>query len=288
LSIHTLATIAKTATIGARVQIGPFCVVESDVTIGAGCILENGAVIKSGTTLGADNHVFEGAVLGGHPQHSHMPENPGRLVIGDGNTIRENVTIHRAMESDSATIVGNHNLLMVNAHVAHDCFLGNHTIVTNNALLAGHVTVEDRAYLSGAAAVHQFCRVGTLAMVGGQSHATRDVPPFVTVDGLSSLVVGLNQIGLRRAGFDQQQIRQLKDAYRVVYRSGLLWKEMLARLQSEFPDGPAARFYEFLSTTTRGIIPERRMPPGATLKLRRESESDHESDHESAAQAKAG
>ncbi|MEE8451741.1 MAG: acyl-ACP--UDP-N-acetylglucosamine O-acyltransferase [Thermoguttaceae bacterium] len=284
MSIHTLAAVAETAAIGSRVRIGPFCVVESDVTIGDGCILENGAIIRSGTTLGAGNHVFEGAVLGGDPQHTHMPENPGRLVIGDGNTIRENVTIHRAMEPENATIVGNDNLLMVNSHVAHDCCLGDHTILTNNVMLAGHVRVEDRAFLSGAAAVHQFCRIGTLAMVGGQSHATRDVPPFVTVDGLSSLVVGLNQIGLRRAGFDQQQIRQLKDAYRVVYRSGLLWKEMLVRLRSEFADGPAAQFYEFLSTTTRGITPERRMPPGATLKLRRESESDHAPE----ARAKAG
>ncbi|HYW78692.1 MAG TPA: hypothetical protein VE890_03910, partial [Thermoguttaceae bacterium] len=171
-----------------------------------------------------------------------------------------------------------------NAHVAHDCCLGDHTIITNNVMLAGHVTVEHRAYLSGAAAVHQFCRIGMLAMVGGQSHANRDVPPFVTVDGLSSLVVGLNKIGLRRAGFDQREIRQLKDAYRVIYRSGLLWDEMLARLQSEFPDGPATKFYEFLSTTTRGITPERRMPPRATLKLRRESESDDAAQP----QAKAG
>jgi len=284
LSIHTLAAVAETAAIGSRVRIGPFCVVESNVTIGDGCILENGAVVRSGTTLGANNHVFEGAVLGGYPQHAHMPENPGRLVIGDGNTIRENVTIHRALASENVTIVGNHNLLMVNAHVAHDCCLGDHTIITNNVMLAGHVTVEDRAYLSGAAAVHQFCRIGTLAMVGGQSHTNRDVPPFVTVDGLSSLVVGLNKIGLRRAGFDQRQVRQIKDAYRVIYRSGLLWEPMLARLQSEFPDGPAAKFYEFLCTTTRGITPERRMPPRATLKLRRESDSDQALD----VQSKAG
>jgi UDP-N-acetylglucosamine acyltransferase len=145
--------------------------------------------------------------------------------------------------------------------------LGNHTIITNNVMLAGHVTVEDRAYLSGAAAVHQFCRVGTLAMLGGQAHVVKDVLPFVTVDGLSSLVVGLNQIGLRRAGFDLEGIRQLKAAYRVVYRSGLAWAEILKRLKSEFPDGPAAGFYHFLSTTTRGIIPERRGPSRATIRL---------------------
>ena len=156
----------------------------------------------------------------------------------------------------------------------HDCTLGNHVIVTNNALLGGHVTVEDRAYISGAVAVHQFCRVGTLAMVGGQAHIVKDVPPFVTVDGLSSFVVGLNQIGLRRAGYQVDQVRRLKEAYRVLYRSGLPWAEVLARLEAEFFNGPAAHFHEFCATTNRGIIPERRLPPGATIKLRREPEGD--------------
>ena len=120
---------------------------------------------------------------------------------------------------------------MVSAHIAHDCRVGSHTIVTNNVMLAGHVTVEDRAYLSGGAAVHQYCRVGSLAMVGGQSHLTKDVPPFVTIDGLSSYVVGLNQIGLRRAGYSSETIRQLKVAYRVIYRSGLPWTEVLEQLR---------------------------------------------------------
>ena len=163
---------------------------------------------------------------------------------------------------------------MVNAHIAHDCRLGNNTIFANNAMLAGHVTVGDRAYVSGAVAVHQFCRIGSLAMVGGQSHIVKDVPPFVTVDGLSSYVVGLNQIGLRRAGYSAAEVRRLKDAYRVIYRSGLTWNEILARLRDEFADGLAAMFYQFLSTTTRGILCERRLPPGATLKLRRESDEE--------------
>ncbi len=282
VSVHPLAAVSPTARIGSRVRIGPFCVVEADVTIGDGCVLESHVVVKHGTSLGSDNHVFEGAVLGGLPQHVHLPENPGRVVIGNGNTIRENATIHRALQSDAVTAIGNDNLLMINAHIAHDCRLGNNTIVTNNVLLAGHVTVGDRAYLSGAAAVHQFCRIGTLAMVGGQAHLVKDVPPFVTVDGLSSLVVGLNQIGLRRAGFDLAGIRQLKAAYRVIYRSGLAWAEIIERLQSEFPEGPAAEFYQFLSTTGRGIISERRLPPGATIKLRRDTET------ASQARAKAG
>jgi UDP-N-acetylglucosamine acyltransferase len=267
MSIDPLAAVSPAAKLGSDVRIGPFCVLESDVSVGDGCILENHVVVKRGTTLGRDNHVFEGAVLGGLPQHAHMPENPGKVVIGSGNTIRENVTVHRALEAGGTTTIGNGNLLMVNAHIAHDCHLGNNTIATNNVMLAGHVTVEDRAYLSGAAAVHQFCRIGTLAMVGGQAHLIKDVPPYVTVDGLSSLVVGLNQIGLRRAGFDLEAIRELKAAYRVIYRSRLAWAEVLKRLKSEFSQGPAAQFYRFLSTSTRGITPERRTPSGATIKL---------------------
>ena len=274
MCIDPLAAVSPKATVGPHVRIGPFGVVEADATVGAGCVLENHVVVKTATTLGADNHVFEGAVLGGFPQHVHVSENPGKVLIGSGNTIRENVTVHRSLEADKATVIGDNNLLMANSHIAHDCRLGNNTIITNNVLLAGHVTVEDRAYLSGAAAVHQFCRIGTLAMVGGQAHLVKDVPPFVTIDGLSSLVVGLNQIGLRRAGFELAKVRQLKTAYRLIYRSGLAWAEILKRLKSEFPDGPAAQFYRFLATTTRGIVPERRPPPGATIKLHRDTEAE--------------
>ena len=203
MSIHPSAIVSPTAQIGSDVQIGPFSTVEAGVTIGAGCILEGHAILKEGTTLGANNHVFEGTILGGLPQHVHVPARPGRVVIGVGNTIRENVTIHRALVPDHATVIGDNCLLMVNSHVAHDCHLGNNVILTNNVMVAGHVRIDDRAYLSGAAGVHQFCRIGTLAMVGGQAHLSQDVPPYVTVDGLSSLVVGLNKIGLRRAGYDQ-------------------------------------------------------------------------------------
>jgi len=272
VSIHPLAEVNPAAEIGSHVRIGPFCVVEAEVTIGDGCILESHVVIKAGTTLGNENRVCDGAVLGGLPQHVHVPEFPGRVLIGDRNTFRENVTVHRALERDRATVIGNDNLLMVNAHVAHDCHLGNHAIVINNVLLGGHVTVGDRAYLGGASAVHQFCRIGTLATVGGQAHIVKDVPPYVTVDGLSSLVVGLNQIGCRRAGFDVAMIRQLKQAYRVMYRSGLTWNERLAQLQREFPDGPAAELYRFLTGTTRGATSERRPPPGATIKFRRDGD----------------
>ncbi len=255
--IHPTAVISRSAAIGRGVAIGPFVVVEGDTIIGDGCRLEARVVIKEGTVLGPNNHVFEGAVLGGLPQHVHMPKNPGRVIIGSGNVIRENVTIHRALQEGQATIVGDNNLLMVNSHVAHDCQIGSGCILANNVMLAGHVTVGDRAYLSGAVAVHQFCRIGPLAMVGGHARVGKDIPPYVTVDGFTTLVAGLNVIGLRRAGFSAQQIQQLKEAYRVIYRSGLSWKEILETLRTRFAEGPAALFYEFLASTKRGITPER-------------------------------
>ncbi len=272
--IHPTAVVNSFAALGTDVEIGPFCVVEADTVIGDGCRLESRAVVKSGTILGENNWVFEGAVLGGMPQHVHMPERPGRVIIGSGNVIRENVTIHRALDEEDATLIGDNNLFMANVHIAHDCRVGNNTIFANNAMLAGHVTVGDRAYVSGAVAVHQFCRIGAYAMVGGQAHIVKDVPPYVTVDGLSSYVVGLNQIGLRRAGFSTEAIAELKQAYRVIYRSGLAWKDILEELKTKFSTGPASLFYQFLSTTTRGIIQERRTPQGVTLKLRRAEDED--------------
>ncbi|MFZ5833627.1 MAG: acyl-ACP--UDP-N-acetylglucosamine O-acyltransferase [Planctomycetota bacterium] len=274
MSIHPLASVSPHAKVGPGVQIGPYCLIEPDVVIGPDCVLESHVVIKRGTVLGPNNRVFEGVILGGLPQHIHIPETPGGVVIGSGNIIRENVTVHRALKADQATIIGDNNLLMVGAHVAHDCCIGSHCIITNNVLLAGHVAVADRAYLSGAVAVHQFCRIGSLAMVGGQAHITKDVPPFVTVDGLSSYVVGLNQVGLRRAGFRQEVVATLKAAYRVIYRSGLPWREILEQLQRDYQGTAAAAFHEFLAGTKRGVVSERRMPPGATIRLRRGTESE--------------
>ena len=191
----------------------------------------------------------------------------GRLTIGDDNTLREHVTIHRALHAGTATTIGNNNLLMVNVHVAHDCQVGNHTIIANNAMLAGHVELADRAYLSGAVGIHQFCRVGSYAMVGGQARVVKDIPPFVTIDGASTLVVGLNQVGLRRNGFTSEQIDEIKAAYRLIYRSGLNWSEMLQRLAQEFSEGPAAQFLPFFQGGRRGFTPERRMPKPGTLRL---------------------
>ncbi len=273
-AIHPAAVVDAQTNIDSSVEIGPLCVVESNVTIQKGCRLLSHSVVKSGTTLGPDNTVCEGAVLGGAPQHLHAGEQIGRLSIGSGNVIRENATIHCALDPKNCTVVGDNNLIMVNAHIAHDCKVGDHTIITNNAMIAGHVTIENRAYVSGAAGIHQFCRIGQLAMVGGQAHLRKDVPPFMMIDGFASRVVGLNLIGLRRAGFSSEDIGQLKSAYRVIYRSNLAWNEMLAELKREFTSGPAACYFEFLRTATRGIMQERRGPVQSTLRLFRGNEDE--------------
>lgn len=273
MSIHPLALVDPRAEIGRDVQIGPFAVVEAGTVIGDGCVLESHVVIKQGTTLGPGNHVFEGAILGGLPQHLRMPPRVGSLAIGPSNTIREHCTIHRALHDSDATIVGSNNLLMAGAHVAHDCRVGSHTIFANNSLLAGHVTVEDRAYISGSVAIHQFCRVGGYAMVGGLARVVKDVPPYVTIDGNSGFVVGLNSVGLRRNGFSNEEIGQLKAAYRLIYRSGLRWRQILDRLRAEYPSGPASHFAAFFAGSTRGIVAERRVPPAATLRLPDEVEN---------------
>ena len=235
---------------------------EDDVVIGDGCRIEARVSIKQGTQLGENNHIYEGAVLGGWPQHLASHDTCGDVVIGSGNIIRENVTIHRAMREGETTVLGDNCMLMVNTHIAHDCLVSDNVVMANNVMLAGHVSVGKRANLSGAVGVHQFCRVGAYAMVGGKAHAMQDVPPYMTVDGLTSRIVGLNQIGLRRAGFSTEEIKQLKQVYRIVYRSQMPWRDILKTLEEQFTSGPGMEMSRFLSSTTRGIISERRSTPG--------------------------
>lgn len=288
MNIHPLAIVSPSAQIGSDVVIGPFAVVEADVEIGAGCQLASHVVVKDGTRLGPGTVVHEGAILGGLPQHLNKPKHPGLLLIGANNTIREHATLHRAMKAEAATIIGDNNFLMAGVHVAHDCRIGNNVIFANNALLAGHVLVEDRAFVSGAVGVHQFCRIGRLAMVGAHAKVVQDVPPFVTIDGITGCVVGLNLIGLRRSGYSSDDIIQLKTAYRLIYRRGLKWSEVLEQLRNEFSEGPAAVYTEFLSGGTRGFVQERRMPPGATIKFRPAEEATSEAAPSFELRAKAG
>lgn len=266
MPIHPTAIVSSQAKLGADVSVGPFCVIEAGAQIGDRCEIHARASIKTGVVMGDDNTIFEGAIIGGKPQHRTV-DTAGSVVIGDRNTIRENATIHRALAVDEATIIGDDNLIMINSHIAHDCIIGDGTIIANNVLLAGHITVGDKAYLSGAAAFHQFVRVGAYAMVGGQAHVTRDIPPYLLIDGDTTQVVGLNKVGLKRNGFTAEQINELKAAYRLIYRSGYRWAEVLDALQIHHPTGPAAAFYEFMKEGNRGFVQERRTPKASMLKL---------------------
>lgn len=278
MGIHPLAVVHPTARLGRDCEVGPFCVIEQDVVMGDRCVLDSHVVIRRGVTLGDDNRISESSVLGALPQHIQARAFDGGLTIGSGNTFREYTTLHRSMHAGTATIVGDNNFFMVNAHVAHDCIVGNNVIIANNTMLGGHVTVDDRAFISGGVAVHQFCRIGRQCMVGGTARVIKDVPPYVTIDGVSTYVVGLNTVGLRRGGMTSQDMVQLKAAYRTIYRSGFSWREVLEHLVAEFATGPAAEFHRFLSGTKRGIVAERRLPPGATIKLTVTDESEDTSD----------
>ena len=268
MKIHPSAVVSPRAVVHSSVEIGPFCIVEPDAVIGQGSRLMGRAVVKSHTIVGREVVVGEGAVLGGLPQHISPPEAPGRVIIGERTVVRENATVHRAMATDGETRVGSDCLLMVGCHVAHDCTVGNRVILTNNVLLGGHVKVGDRAVLGGAVAVHQHCRIGRLAMIGACARVVQDVPPFVLTDGESAMIVGLNKVGLRRSGMSREEAAQLKEAYRLIYRQGMHFDDMVALLEATFPQGAvASEFAEFFRGSKRGFVQERRSPPKVAIRL---------------------
>ncbi len=267
MKIHPSAIVSPAATLAEDVEIGPFCVVEAGVELDAGCRVVSHATICTGTHMGPNTTVHEGVVLGGQPQHTNPPEQLGGLRIGADNTIREHVTVHRALHAGEFTTIGDNCLLMVGSHVAHDCRVGNNVILTNGAMLGGHVEVGDRACLGGNSAVHQFCRIGRLAMVGGCTKVVQDVPPFVLTDGATAMIVGLNKVGLRRAEFSRREILELKSAYRVIYREGLTFRETVRALETRFPTGVAAEFADFFHGGNRGFTQERRSPPRVALRV---------------------
>jgi UDP-N-acetylglucosamine acyltransferase len=229
-SVHPTAVIAGGARLGTGVKVGPCVVIEDAVEIGDGCQIRAHAVIKSYTRLGPGNLVHEHAVLGGEPQDLAYREAPTRLEIGAHNVIREGVTLHRASRPEGATRIGSDCLIMAYAHVAHDCQLGDRVVMANNVVLAGHVSVGDGAFLSGGVGVHQFTRIGRLAMVGGLTKLVQDALPFVVTDGNPGRARGVNAVGLRRAGIDAGGMRALQEAFRLLVRSSLPQAAALERL----------------------------------------------------------
>ncbi len=267
MKIHPSAIVSPKAELGVDIEIGPYCIVESGVRIADRCRLVAHVNVRTGTTLGCDTTVYEGTVLGGLPQHANLKTEPGCVIIGERNVFREHSTVHRAMSRGEVTRIGNDCYFMVGAHVAHDCQISDRVILTNGTMLGGHVEVGERACLGGNVAVHQFCRIGRLAMVGGCTKVVQDVPPFVLTDGATALVVGLNTVGLRRAGLDRQQILDLKAAYRLIYRKGLAFRETLVALEEQFSQGVASEFAEFFQGGQRGFVQERRRPPRMALRV---------------------
>lgn len=254
--IHPSAMIEDGATIGAGVRIGPYCCIGSDVEIGEGTVLRPHVVVTGHTKIGRDNLMYSFATIGEDNQDLKYAGETTFVEIGDRNRIRESVTMHRGtVQGGTMTRIGSDNLLMVNAHIAHDCIVGNHCILANNATLGGHVTVDDYAIIGGMCAVHQFCAVGAHVMVGGCSGVAQDVPPYVIAQGNHASPKGVNVTGLERRGFGKEAIQAIRTAYKLLYRSGNTLEEAKPEIEKLAAIHPEVQpFYDFLARSTRGLI----------------------------------
>ena len=254
--IASTARIHPDAKIGPDVSIGDFCVVESEVEIGAGCVLEPYVFVKRWTTLGERNQISAGTVLGTDPLDKAFAGVRSYLRIGNGNQIREHYTISRGTQPESCTEIGDENYIMTSGHIAHNCKIGNRTVICSCALVAGYVEVEDQAFISGGVVVHQYSKIGRLAMIGGNTRVNRDVPPFFLYSGFNVAAMGLNVVGLKRAGYQHADIAALKKAYQILYRSGLKLADALARIEAEIATPEARHLVEFVRRSERGICRE--------------------------------
>jgi len=255
--IHPTALVGPEAELADGVEVGPYVVLEGRVRVGPGCVLRPYVHLCGPLTMGRGNVVFSGCVLGERPQHLRYNDEPTFVEIGDHNIFREHVTVHRGTTHTWATRIGSHNFLMAHSHVAHDCHVGDRCIMANGALLGGHCTLEDGAYVSGNSAVHQFVRIGRLALLSGCSATTKDIPPFVIQQNIDT-VVGINVVGMRRAGLTNDQINAVRGAFRILFRDGLVLPAALAKLERELGGvDVVAEMIAFLRGSPRGINPMR-------------------------------
>ena len=254
--IHPSAIVDQRAKLGAGVSIGPYTVIDGEVEIGEGTTVGAHNVITGRTRIGRDNRIFHFCSIGEANQDKKYQGEPTRVEIGDGNTIREYVSIHRGTAQDAAlTKIGDDNWVMANCHIAHDCFVGDHTVLANFASLAGHVHIGDYATLGGFTGVHQFVKIGAHVMIAAAVVAFQDVPPYVTVGGIPPAPHGINAEGLKRRGFSADDIAALKKAYRTLYKSGLSLEEARAELERQAAaSAPVRAMVDFLGTSTRGIL----------------------------------
>jgi UDP-N-acetylglucosamine acyltransferase len=262
MPVDPSATVAGTARVHPEARIGPgasigeFAIVEEDVVIGAFCRLEPYVFVKRWTTLGERNQISAGTVLGTDPLDKNFTGQRSYLRIGDGNIIREHYTISRGTQPESVTTIGSDNYIMTSGHIAHNCVIGNNCVIASCALVAGHVSVEDQAFISGGVVIHQYSKIGRLAMIGGNSRVNLDVPPFFLYTDFNVRPNGLNMVGLKRAGLSREEIAALKAAYKILYRSGLKLKDALARISSELDTEHTRQLVKFIESSERGICRE--------------------------------
>ena len=251
--IHETAIISKNAKLGENVSVGAYSIIGDDVEIGDNTVIHSHVVVKGPSIIGKNNEIFQFSSVGEDCQDKKYAGEPTRLEIGDNNVIRENVTIHRGtIQDQSLTKIGSNNLFMAYTHVAHDCMIGDNVIFANNASVAGHVHVGDWAILGGMVGVHQFVKIGAHSFIGLNSIVVKDVPPYVLASGNGAEPKGLNSEGLKRRGFSAEQIKAIKNAYRVTYRKGLSVTDALSNMDTSEPAVEA--FADFIRHSTRGII----------------------------------
>lgn len=256
MSIHPTAVVAGSATIGAGVEIGPYSIIGEQVEIGDGTRIASHVVINGPTRIGRDNRIYQFASIGDDPQDKKYAGEPTRLEIGDRNTIRECCTISRGTAQDEGlTSLGDDNWIMAYVHIAHDCRIGNHTIFANNATLAGHVDVGDWVIFAGFSGAHQFCHIGAHAFLGMYCGTNRDVPAYTLMAGQPAEPRGINSEGLKRRGFTAEQIRHIKNAYRIVYRKGLKLADAVSEIEALVPTQPElGLFLQSLRASERGLV----------------------------------
>lgn len=250
--IHKTAVIHPNAELHPGVVVGPYAVIDGNVKLGADCVVGPHVYITGHTTIGSKNSFHAGAVIGDAPQDLKYKDEPTKLRIGDGNVFREHVTIHRSNKLAEDTVIGSDNFFMAHSHVAHNCIIGHHNILANGALLGGHVTLADRIFISGTCMVHQFVRLGTLALMQGGSGISKDLPPFTIARGNNG-ICGLNVVGLRRAGFAPEQRLELKKLYHALFRSGQNFRQAVADAQTRFTSPHCRVMLDFIAASKRGI-----------------------------------
>jgi UDP-N-acetylglucosamine acyltransferase len=253
--IHPTAIVSPDAEIGSNVEIGAFAIIGEGCIVGDGCVISPRATLERNVITGPEVKVGIGSILGGAPQDLKYAGEETTVEVGEGTVIREYVTINRGTSHSFKTTVGNHCLLMSYVHIAHDCNVGNNVILSNVVQLAGHVTIEDKAIISGVSAVHQFARIGRHSFIGGFSRVSKDIPPFLKAVGNPVKLYGLNTIGLQRSGMDENTIRELKRAYRLLFRSDLNVTQAIERAHTELEPLPEVKeLVGFVEASVRGVV----------------------------------